>query len=119
LAAAAIVSVGVATPVLAHHSFGAFDRTKEMTVTGTVKEWKWSNPHPFMAVSAEGKPSADPAYTFEFGAPVQLQARGYTRKMVKVGDKVILKYNPWRNGDPGGLFTDITSADGKSLKTRQ
>lgn len=109
----------MAAPASAHHSFGAFDRNKEMTVTGTVKTWRWANPHPTMIIVVADKPGADPTdYTFEWPAPLQLQEKGWTRKLATVGDKVTIKFNPWRSGSPGGLFQDITSADGKSLKAR-
>ena len=32
-------------PVVAHHSPAAFDRTKQVTLIGTVKEFRWQNPH--------------------------------------------------------------------------
>ncbi len=111
--------LALAVPAVAHHSFGAFDRSKEMTVLGTVKEWKWVNPHPSMTVIAPDATGKDAAYTFEYPAPVQLQEKGWTRKMVAIGDKVKVKYNPWRSGNPGGLFQDVTTPDGKSLKTTQ
>ena len=58
-------------------------------------------------------------YVFEYPAPVQMQDRGWTRNLAKVGDKVKVAYSPWRAGNPGGLFKDITGADGRSLKARE
>ena len=29
----------------AHHSFAAFDTTKQFTLTGVVKDFQWTNPH--------------------------------------------------------------------------
>jgi hypothetical protein len=110
----------LALPADAHHSFGAFDQSKEMTVTGAVKVWRWTNPHPMMTITVTDKSApAQGDYVFEFPAPVQLQDRGYTRNLAKVGDQVKVKYNPWRSGNNGGLFKDITSPDGKSLKARE
>jgi len=37
-----------AVPLSAHHSFAAFDRKKEITVTGVVKEVQWNNTHAWM-----------------------------------------------------------------------
>jgi hypothetical protein len=120
----ALVALGIAAPLalalpaFAHHSFGAFDQSKEMTVTGTVKVWRWANPHPMMTITVTDKAAPTQGdYLFEFPAPVQLQDRGYARGLAKVGDTVKIKYNPWRNGSGGGLFKDITTPDGKSLKT--
>ena len=33
---------------LAHHSFAMFDRDKEVTLVGTVREFQWTNPHAFI-----------------------------------------------------------------------
>ena len=109
-------AVALAQPASAHHSAGAFDRTKEMTVTGTVKTWVWSNPHPSMTIATPDGAGKEVSYLFEYPAPVSLQGQGWTRKMVAIGDKVKITYTPWRSGNPGGLFKDITAADGRSLK---
>ena len=37
-------------PVVAHHSPAAFDRTKKVTLVGTVKEFRWQNPHTWIEV---------------------------------------------------------------------
>ena len=34
-----------AVPAWAHHSMAGFDRTKTVTLVGTVKQFKWANPH--------------------------------------------------------------------------
>ena len=38
----ALLIVGTA---FAHHSPIVFDRTKQVTITGTVTEFRWGNPH--------------------------------------------------------------------------
>ena len=38
------------TPVLAHHSYAAFDRDKEVTLSGVVKEFQWNNPHAWIQI---------------------------------------------------------------------
>ena len=30
---------------LAHHSYAMFDRSKELVLAGTVREFQWTNPH--------------------------------------------------------------------------
>jgi len=32
----------------AHHSFAMFDRTKDVVLKGTVREFQWTNPHSFI-----------------------------------------------------------------------
>ena len=45
-----LVGLGVATSAYAHHSMNGFDRTKTITITGTVKQFKWANPHSWVEV---------------------------------------------------------------------
>jgi len=118
LFAAGIFAAAV-SPAAAHHSFGAFDRGKEQMVTGTVKDWKWTNPHAFMTVAGPSADGKTVDYVIEWPAPMQLQRQGYTRNLARIGDRVTVKFHPKKDGTPGGLWADITSADGKSLKTRR
>ena len=75
LALGAIGAVVVASPVLAHHEWPV-DRTRQVTVTGTVTAYTWADPHVMIAldVPANGRemylygrlpvlPAADPAPT--------------------------------------------------------
>ena len=108
-----------ALPAWSHHSAGAYDHTKEVTVTGTVKDWEWTNPHSFMTVNGADASSKTADYLIEWPSPMELQNRGYRRSLAKVGDKVIVKFHPNKDGRLGGLFTDITTPEGKSLKATQ
>ncbi len=118
-AVVAAAPLAVALPAWSHHSAGAYDQTKEVTVTGVVKDWEWTNPHSFMTVAGSDTAGKTADYLIEWPAPMQLQQRGYTRNLAKVGDKVMVKFHPNKDGKPGGLFADITTPEGKSLKARE
>ncbi len=45
IAAVAVAVSALAAPALAHHSAAGIDRTKTVTLVGTVKEFGWRNPH--------------------------------------------------------------------------
>src|SRR5215208_6702480 len=54
-----VMAVALVAPALAHHSPAAFDRTKKVTLVGTVKEFRWQNPHTWIEVEVpddKGKP---------------------------------------------------------------
>ena len=56
--AVVLMAASAATSALAHHSYAAFDRTKTVTITGTVAEVEWTNPHTWvflMVTGADGK----------------------------------------------------------------
>ena len=45
IAIAAGLLVASMALAMAHHSFAMFDNSKTVTLTGTVKEFEWVNPH--------------------------------------------------------------------------
>ncbi|WP_305097907.1 DUF6152 family protein [Croceibacterium aestuarii] len=99
-----------ATPALAHHSFAMFDQKKVMTLEGKVTEFQWTNPHAFIEMDASGQ-----HWSIELNSPNNLKRQGWLRSSLKRGDKVTLRMNPLRTGKPGGLFLDLTKADGSVL----
>ena len=98
-------------PAAAHHSFAMFDQTKIITLEGTVTEFQWTNPHAFIELDAAGGRH----WSIELNSPNNLKRQGWSRDALKPGDKIKLRMSPLRNGKPGGLFLDLTRADGKLL----
>jgi Family of unknown function (DUF6152) len=104
-----------ATVAAAHHSGAMFDRDKQVTITGTVTEFTWTNPHASFRVdvpNAEGKVES---WAIEMNSPNNLVHAGWKRSTIKPGDKVTVKINPLRDGRPGGLYLGITLPDGKYI----
>ena len=114
LVLAALASLVIAVPALAHHSFAMFDQRKIMTLEGTVTEFQWTNPHAFveMDVTASG---ATTHWSIELNSPNNLKRQGWTRTVVRRGDHVSLRMNPLRDGTHGGLFLDVRLPDGRVL----
>lgn len=99
----------------AHHSFAMFDLTKEVTVSGTVKEFQWSNPHAYIQVVSKDASGKDVEWSMEMGAPMYLYARGWRPSSLKAGMRVNVVLNPLRNGRPGGVVRTVTAADGTPI----
>lgn len=100
---------------LAHHSGAMFDRTKTVTIAGTLKEVQWINPHAWIEVMAapEGKKSAV-LWSFELGGGAgSLRGMGMTRVNPKPGDKVKILGYPLRDGRPGASFIRMIMFDGR------
>ena len=117
IALLATVTFWIAAPALAHHSFAMFDRDKEVTLTGTVREFQWTNPHAFIEVDvpAEHGASAE-KWSVEMNSPNNLTRQGWKSSMLKAGDKVSVTINPLRDGKKGGLFVSVVLPDGKVIK---
>jgi len=110
----AVVAVGLlaAVPAFAHHSFAAFDRTHQLQVTGTVKEWQWTNPHTWLFVTVSKVGFAPSDYSFQGYNPAELPRFGITRNKFKVGDRVVVTYFPRKDGAHGGQFVGVVFATG-------
>ncbi|MGZ3273667.1 MAG: DUF6152 family protein [Caulobacteraceae bacterium] len=104
-----------AAPALAHHSFAMFDRQKEITLKGTVKEFQWTNPHSFIEIEVPDDKGVTTAYSVEMNSPNNLTRQGWKSTSLKAGDKVVLLMNPLRDGSKGGLFVSVQLPDGKVL----
>lgn len=74
-----------AAPALAHHGWSEYDAHTTLTLTGTIVESKYQNPHATVRFK-----SGDKTW-FAWLAPVtRMEARGMTGEMVKVGATVTL-----------------------------
>ena len=103
----------------AHHSFAMFDMTKEVTVSGTVRQFQWTNPHAYIQLVAKDAQGRDVEYSMEMGAPMYLYARGWRPRTLRAGQRITVILNPLRNGRPGGVVKDVKDADGKAIGTNR
>ena len=105
-------------PVVAHHSPAAFDRTKQVTLVGTVKEFRWQNPHSWIELLVPNDKGEDVLWGVELTSPTYLVRSGWKSNTVKPGDKVTVVGNPVRSGEPAAIFVSLTLADGRTLTER-
>jgi hypothetical protein len=116
VAATIVASVLVLSgTVSAHHSAAGIDQTRTVTIVGVLKEFKWSNPHSWMDIEVTDDKGETKVWSVEMTAPTYLARAGWKSNTVKPGDKVTVNVRPFRNGDPGGLFVNITLPDGRVL----
>jgi len=99
----------------AHHSMAMFDQTKKVTVTGTVRQFEWTNPHCYIQLTVKGANGATEEWSMEMGAPMYLYAEGWRPSTVKPGSQINVTINPLRNGGKGGVVLTVTGMDGKQL----
>jgi hypothetical protein len=111
---ASLLMIGSAT-LSAHHSFAAFDRTKELTVTGVVREVQWNNPHAWIQVIVTDAKGKQTEWGFECGSPNMMLRTGWTSRTVKAGDTVTVVGNPLKNGRPNAALVRVTLPDGRTL----
>ena len=100
---ACAVSADAIAPALAHHSAAAFDTQTEATITGTITEYSFRNPHVYMTLSRKLEDGTEVSTEVEAGAGSVIGPLGFTRDSVKIGDVVNIAGNPGKR-DPQGLF---------------
>ena len=114
---AALTLAAAAAPVYAHHSFAAeFDAEKAVKLTGTVTKVEWTNPHVWVYLDVKDEAGAWKSWGFEMGAPHQLQGRGWSRELLKIGDELVVEGMMAKSG-PGRMNgRNVTfAATGKKL----
>ena len=101
LVAASIAFVGAGN---AHHSIsGEFDNTRQVTVAGTVKDYKLINPHTYVVVAVSGERGSED-WTLTFGPATKLiRGSGWNENTLRPGDRVTATGRPAREG-LGTLF---------------
>jgi hypothetical protein len=108
----------VAGSALAHHAPILFDRSKRVTITGTVAEFAWMNPHASIQLDVTTPSDLKGRWGVEMNSPNNLVKDGWKSTLVKVGDTVTVVVNPLRTGEHGGIFLSIKLADGRVLGDR-
>ena len=113
--AAAVWVLLVAGSVFAHHTPVMFDRSKKTTITGTVKEFVWTNPHASIQVEVVNAKGVTEVWGVEMNSPNNLVKQGWKSTILKGGDKVSVVGNPLREGEHGLLFLSIKLPNGRVL----
>jgi uncharacterized protein DUF6152 len=116
------VIVGAAAfsvPLFAHHGAASFDTSKMVTVTGTVTEYIWANPHVLVKLDAKDDSGNVTHWVVEAWNPVTQASRGWSKNTFKPGDDVSLDINPAKNGQPVGEVRGRIVINGIEFKQSQ
>lgn len=112
-----VFSLLVATlPSWAHHSFAAqFDRSKPITLKGTVTKVEWTNPHIYFYVDVKEANGITVNWSVEGGAPNALYRSGWRKDSLKVGDEVTVDGWLAKDGSKLANMREVVLADGKRV----
>ncbi len=99
----------------AHHSFALFDRSKLTTLSGTVREWKWANPHSWLTVVVHKADGTDEQWALVGSSPNMMSRWGWNAADIKTGDKVMVDIHRARDGRTIGELHTVFLPGGKVL----
>lgn len=103
--------------LFAHHGNASYDTSKTVTVTGTVTEYHWANPHVFVKVDAKDENGNLMHWSIETQNIVTEVNAGWTKDTFKPGDQVIIDITPAKNGAPFGRFKGRIVINGQTFKS--
>lgn len=119
LGGAAVVAsaISLATAGQAHHSFATeFDSKKPVTVDGVVTKARIMNPHSWLYLDVKAPDGTVTNWGFEFGTPLSLEKKGFTKDDVRPGSHVHVDGFRAKNGGPFGYSTVVTLDDGRKVQ---
>ena len=115
LIALAVGNLVAAGPLFAHHGTAAYDTTKTVTVSGTVTEFKFVNPHVLIYWEVKDDMGNVQRWTGERSGPNSMARNaGWTPKTIKPGDQVTISGRQSKNGSPTMAVSKII-LNGKEL----
>jgi hypothetical protein len=115
LLGAALLAI-VVPQAAAHHSFAVFfDDTKSVTVTGSVTEFRFTNPHAIIEVTRKTPQGQIETWRAETNAVTLLRRRGWTAESLKVGEMVTIDGWPSRDGSRYLRVRRVVRSDGTVL----
>lgn len=102
-------------PVAAHHSAAGFSSDKVTEITGTIKEFQFTNPHTWIQVIVVDAKGGKVEWSIEWGSPNSLGRQGIRPSTFPPGAAVTIRLRPMTNGAPAGAFVGAKFSDGKTV----
>jgi hypothetical protein len=110
---AAIAMLCASVAAHAHHSFAVFfDADRTVTVSGTVVEFHFRNPHGLIRIRMLDKDGKEIVWKAETNSPSILERRGWARDTLKAGEVITMEGWPARDGSNYLRLRTVKRADG-------
>jgi Family of unknown function (DUF6152) len=105
----------VSVPLLAHHGSAAYDNTKLTTLTGTVTDFQFIQPHPLIHLDAKDANGNVEKWFVEMTAPNHLVHYGWNSKKIHAGEVIKVTGHAAKNGRKVLNLSKIYDAAGKEI----
>jgi hypothetical protein len=112
LIAGLIITGALSAAAYAHHGWGSYDAANPITVTGSIEDSKFENPHATVIVKG-----ADKTWTVTLAPTFRMLSRGATADMVAKGKSITaLGYASTVEKDE--MRAERITVDGKTIEMR-
>ena len=105
--------VVAASPLIAHHDWQV-DRTKRVTVQGTVTAFTWANPHVMIALDVQADGTIE-KWTVGGSSPRFMTACGWDKKTLKPGDVITVIGYRFKDGSNAARAQTVLMPNGKEM----
>ena len=96
--AAGVVLLLVSGTMFAHHAGSLYDREHAVTLTGTVTEYLFSNPHAQIHFEVKDESGNVTKWVAETAGPQRLLRSGWNRNTLKTGDTITVTGAQMKDG---------------------
>jgi hypothetical protein len=111
LAAALVMPVSLQ----GHHGWAEFDSGQEITLTGSVTDFHFVNPHCVVEFDAKDSKGQMRRWQGEFSSPGPMTRKGWTAASLQPGDTFTVVGNPAKNGAAAIHVLKIRLANGQEF----
>jgi hypothetical protein len=116
LMALSVFSV-LAVATFAHHGGAAYDTSKMTTVTGTVSDFAFANPHVIISMDVKDPSTGKiDKWQGELTSPNHLARAGWTKSTIKAGDELTMSGAALKDGGPAMAIRKIVK-NGEQIPT--
>ena len=114
LLVAALGILAAAAPLLAHHAWPV-DRSKEVTVKGTVTAYTWSDPHVMIALDVTSAKGVVEKWNVGGPSMNRMAGNGWNKDTLKPGDVITGIGSQFADGSKVVQLQKIIFANGKEM----
>ena len=103
------------SPLLAHHGSAAYDNSALITMTGTIAEFQFIQPHPIIALDTKDASGKVVRWNVEMTAPNHLVHYGWNGHKLHAGQVIKVSGHASKDGEKVLNLYRIYNADGQEI----
>jgi len=119
MSAVGLLALSIGGTAQAHHSATQYDMANMVAMSGTVKEFRYTNPHTWISLMVPDGKGGEQQWDVEGPAVNMLVRKGWTSATLKAGMKIKLKVALRKDGAIGGEWEAVLEIDGKPVENKQ